>query len=73
MEKISKIIPASTRQVLISGEIPKPRRMTEPNAVESGPAFQRVVSSPLPVTPITETAVKAEAPAGFGQRLDLTA
>lgn len=30
MEKISRIIPPSTRQVWVSGEIPKPRRIAEP-------------------------------------------
>jgi hypothetical protein len=34
MDKVSNIVPASTRQVWSSGENEKPRRVTEPNPEE---------------------------------------
>jgi hypothetical protein len=73
VEKISKIIPASTRQVWISGEVPKPRRMTEPNPVESEPAFQREESDLSPKTQEIAKLVDSEQLPKLGGRIDLTA
>lgn len=73
MEKISHIVPASTRQVWVSGEVDKPRRVTEPNFDD-----RIEISSPRKSDPILASApavgphVVASDPLKGG-KLDMTA
>ena len=49
MEKISHIVPASTRQVWSSGEVERPKRVSEPSVEERALEARTRISGPLPV------------------------
>jgi hypothetical protein len=76
MERVSHIVPASTRQVWSSGEIEKPRRITEPNAIEhvqGGVSSVKAAGESLPVSFVKPEQAIVERDPNRGGRLNMMA
>ena len=55
MEKVSGIVPPTTRQTWVTGERAKPKRVSDPQ-----PAERESSSRPISESPITESAARVE-------------